>query len=69
MSKSLKFGQYLLEKKIIDELDILKARFIQKNNNLMIGELAVKKAGSRRMMLTRYSLFRKMCRKSSERLQ
>ncbi|MFZ3123437.1 MAG: hypothetical protein WA104_08795 [Thermodesulfovibrionales bacterium] len=43
MSKFLKFGQYLLEKKIIDELDIVKARFIQKNNNLMIGELAVKK--------------------------
>lgn len=43
MSKFLKFWQYLLEKKIIGELDILKARFIQKNNNLIIGELAMKK--------------------------
>ena len=49
MTKSLKFGQYLLEKKIIDEMDILKARFIQKKNNLMIGELAFKKAGLQRM--------------------
>ena len=51
MSKFLKFGQYLLEKKLIDELDILQARFIQnKNSNLMVGELAMKKAGLQRMM-------------------
>ena len=38
--KYLKFGGYLLEKNLIGEMDILKARFIQKKNNLKIGELA-----------------------------
>ena len=36
----LKFGGYLLAKMLITELDILKARFLQRKNNLRIGELA-----------------------------
>jgi hypothetical protein len=38
--KYLKFGRYLLGKKIITERDIRTARFIQKKNNHMIGDLA-----------------------------
>ena len=38
--KYMKFGSYLLQKKLVDEMDILNARFLQKKNNLRIGELA-----------------------------
>ena len=36
----MKFGNYLLQKKLVNVMDILNARFLQKKNNLRIGELA-----------------------------
>jgi hypothetical protein len=40
MNKYLRFGSFLHEKGLVDALDILKARLIQRKNNLRIGELA-----------------------------
>jgi hypothetical protein len=41
--KYLKFGRFLLEKKLITATDIINARILQKNTNLRIGQLAKSK--------------------------
>jgi hypothetical protein len=41
--KYLKFGRFLLDKKLITATDIINARILQKRSNLLIGQLAVSK--------------------------
>jgi hypothetical protein len=38
--KYLKFGRFLLDKKLITATDVINARILQKSTNLMIGQLA-----------------------------
>jgi hypothetical protein len=38
--KYLKFGRFLLDKKLITETDVINARILQKSSNLRIGQLA-----------------------------
>jgi hypothetical protein len=54
MKKHLRFGRYLLEKGLIDVMDILNARLIQRNNNLMIGEVAEAKGWLTKDDILRY---------------